>query len=329
MVAGHCPRCACAVALHEGRPFVTTDGIVELWHRACFDDRDVLVTRSTPLDFLPTPPTPRLIRVLGATVAGSMLVAIVIGQWTWGEMAPPPATSLANVDLAAPVEPITPRLVDTAHERIPQRIVTVENELEARYEVPARGGVRLDEAFPSLRAWIHPVTGSAELMPEQASRHFGAHRDGIERPECGEGHCGIDLDGPRGRPIVAVAAGTVVRVELSELGLDGRSGRYVRIEHNDGTLTAYMHMDEVADLRVGDRVTAGQYVGTLGATAVFSSAPHLHFSLEVPARPGLHGDITDTHYVDPAPFLVRAAITAPASTIAERRERHHPIKPAF
>ena len=317
------------MALHEGRPFVTTFNVVELWHRDCFDDRDVLVTRSTPLDFLPTPPTPRLVRALGGTVAGSMLVAIVIGQWTWGEMTPPPAASLANVDVAAPAEPVALRQIDTAHEQLPARIVTVQTEIEARYEVPARNSVPLDEMFPSLRAWTHPVTGSPELIPEQASRHFGARREGIERPECGEGHCGIDLDGPRGRPLVAVAAGTVVRVELSELGLDGRSGRYVRIEHDDGTLTAYMHMDDVAGVRVGDRVAAGQYLGTLGATAVFASAPHLHFSLEVPAQPGLHGDNTNTHYVDPAPFLVRATIAPVSRPVGNaERERRHPIKPA-
>jgi murein DD-endopeptidase MepM/ murein hydrolase activator NlpD len=325
-----CPRCGRAVALHEGRPFVTAFNVVELWHRDCFDDRDVLVTRSTPLDFLPTPPTPRMIRVLGGTVVGSMLVAIVIGQWTWGEMAPPPAAALANVDLAPPSEPVAFRTIDTKHERIPARLVTVENQLEARYEVPVRNGMRLDEMFPSLRAWTHPVTGSPELMPEQGSRHFGAHRDGIERAECGEGHCGVDLDGPRGRPLVSVAAGTVVRVELSELGLDGRSGRYVRIEHDDGTLTAYMHMDAVAEVRVGDRVTAGQYLGTLGATAVFASVPHLHFSLEVPTHPGLHGDNTDTRYVDPAPFLVRSTIAAShQGATSPERDRRHPIKPAF
>jgi Peptidase family M23 len=331
MVAGMCPRCGNAVALHEGRPFVTAFNVVELWHRDCFDDRDVLVTRSTPLDFLPTPPTPRFIRVLGGAVVGSMLVAIVMSQWTWGEMAPPPATSLANVDLASSPEPVAARVSDTEREKIPPRLVTVETEIEARYEVPMRNGMRLDEMFPSLRTWTHPVTGSAELMPEGAGRHFGARREGIDRPECGEGHCGVDLDGPRGRPIVAVAAGTVVRVELSELGLDGRSGRYVRIEHDDGTLTAYMHMDDVANLRVGDRVAAGQYVGTLGATAVYVSVPHLHFSLEVPAHPGtLHGDNTDTHYVDPAPFLVRSTI-APIGRPTENaeRERRHAIKPAF
>lgn len=324
-----CPRCGAAVALHEGRPFVNTDGAVELWHRDCFDDRDVLVTRSSPRDFLPTPPTPRFVRVLGGAVAGSMLVAIVIGQWTWGEVAPPPATSLANMELSTPIEPIALRVTDTAHEGIPTRQVTVETALEARYAVPLRDGRRIDEAFPSLRAWTHPVTGSAELMPEQASRQFGSHRDGIDRPECGDGHCGVDLDGPRGRPLVAVAAGTVVRVELSELGLDGKSGRYVRIEHDDGTLTAYMHMDEVAALRVGDRVAGGQYLGTLGATAVFASVPHVHFSLEVPLHAGQHGDSTDTRYLDPAPFLARATIAPLATTVADRHDRRHPVKPAF
>lgn len=325
MVAGICPRCKAAVALHDGRPFVTAEGVIEVWHPACFDDRDVCVARSTPVDFLPTPPTPRFIRVLGGGVAGSMLVAIVIGQWTWGEMAPPPATSLANVDLGGLTEPVRFRLVDTEHEIIPSRIATVETEIEARYEVPLRKGSRLDELFPSLRAWTHPVTGTDELMPDQSSRRFGAPREGIERAECGEGHCGVDLDGPRGRPLVAVASGTVVRVELNELGLDGRSGRYVRIEHDDGTLTSYMHMDQVADLRVGDRVSGGQYVGTLGATAVFSAPPHCHFALEVPDHPGQHGDITDTHYVDPAPFLVRATIAPALPTVAH----HHAIKPAF
>jgi len=326
-----CPRCEGAVALHEGRPFINADGAIELWHRSCFDDRDVLVTRSTPADFLPTAPTPRLIRVLGGTVGASMLIAIVIGQWSWGETRPLPAASLANVEIASPTEAIRFHLVDTALERTPPRLFTVETQLEARYPVPARGDARLDEAFPTLRAWTHPVTGSPELMPAQSSRHFGAHREGIDRPECGEGHCGVDLDGPRGRPIVAVAAGVVVRIELSELGLDGRSGRYVRIEHDDGTLTAYMHMDDVADLRVGDRVSAGQYVGTLGATAIFQSVPHLHFSLEVPLHAGQHGDITDTRYVDPAPFLVRSTIAPPSSVVATHydREHRHAIKPAF
>ncbi len=217
------------------------------------------------------------------------------------------APSLAQIPVDVDASEPTDRAV--VHELVPPEPLTTE--LEDRYPMPMIDGQPIDEAFPSLAGWIHPVTGAAELMPEQPSRHFGAERIGIERAECGAGHCGVDLDGPRGRPVVAVEDGVVVRIERSELGLDGRSGRYVRIEHDDGTLTAYMHLDDIADgLEVGDHVDGGQYIGTLGATAVYSAPPHLHFSLEVPNHPGQHGDNTDTHYIDPAPFLVRASIVS-------------------
>jgi murein DD-endopeptidase MepM/ murein hydrolase activator NlpD len=214
-------------------------------------------------------------------------------------------------------ESIAVHLHATSHDDAPPAIH------EAVYTVPVIDGVALDEQYPSLVDWIHPVTGTIEKVPEQASRHFGAERKGIERSECGAGHCGVDLDGPEGRPVVSVADGIVVRVERHELGLDGRSGRYVRIEHDDGTLTAYMHLDEIAEgLEVGDHVDGGQFIGTLGATAVYASVPHLHFSLEVPNVTGTHGDNTNTHYVDPAPFLSRAAVSA----VPDRRR---PIKPAI
>ena len=117
-------------------------------------------------------------------------------------------------------------------------------------------------------------------------RRCPSKRAAISAPSAGassaasaaRGHCGVDLDGPEGRPVVAVADGVVVRVERHELGLDGKSGRYVRIEHDDGTLTAYMHLDEIADgLELGDHVDGGQYIGTLGATAVYAvgAAPAL------------------------------------------------------
>ncbi|MGN6109435.1 MAG: M23 family metallopeptidase, partial [Kofleriaceae bacterium] len=250
---------------------------------------------------------------------GSSLAAIALVGWAGAAPAPatldpPPGVALDTDD------PVASRNAIAARELVPARPARVETEAEARHAIPmidlGGGERRIDDEFPSLAAWIHPVAASAEHMPARVSRHFGAERAGIERAECGEGHCGVDLDGPRGRPIVSVASGTVVRVERAELGRDGRSGRYVRIQHEDGTLTAYMHLDEVAEeLRVGSRVDAGQYVGTLGATAVYSAAPHLHFSLEIPVRRDQRGDHTQTRYVDPAPFLVRATIVP----VRERR----------
>jgi murein DD-endopeptidase MepM/ murein hydrolase activator NlpD len=170
----------------------------------------------------------------------------------------------------------------------------------------------LTAKYPSLAQWVHPVVDSPEPTPHQESRWFGAPRTGLTpRPECGAGHCGVDLDGPRGRAVVAVAAGTVIRIERSELGRDKRSGRYVRIEHDDGTLTAYMHLDDIAlGLEVGQRVAAGQQLGTLGATAVYKAPPHLHFSLALPDHEGPIGDNNDNHYADPMPFLARATVVA-------------------
>jgi murein DD-endopeptidase MepM/ murein hydrolase activator NlpD len=221
------------------------------------------------------------------------------------------APELAPQLATASREPLAIRGAMPTREDPPPREARVFKPVWDSDEMPMIDGKPLDELFPSLRGWAHPVTASAEYMPVDAPRLFGSERQGIERAECGAGHCGVDLDGPRGRPIVAVAAGTLVRVERSERGLDGRSGRFVRIQHDDGTFTAYMHMDEVAEgLNVGMAVARGQYVGTLGATATYSSPPHLHFSLEIP-RPGAEnsrGDHVATHYVNPAPFLMRSTI---------------------
>ncbi len=305
---GVCPRCANAVPLHEGRPVVSTAGAIELWHPSCWAVRDARGVEEVTV----IAPPPRRRHVHWAAAGAAALAGLAL----FAAHARPShaASSLATIDLAE-------------HEKLPMKTILTSREdvpsLDARWPIPTEAGQPLDELYPSLVDWIHPVTGSEEHMPEQASRHFGAERKGIMRTECGAGHCGVDLDGPRGRPIVAVADGIVVRVERHELGLDGRSGRYVRIEHDDGTLTAYMHLDDIADgLEVGDHVDGGQYIGTLGATAVYSAAPHLHFSLEVPNDPRQHGDNTNTHYVDPAPFLVRAKIVS----IPDRK---HAIKPAM
>jgi murein DD-endopeptidase MepM/ murein hydrolase activator NlpD len=245
-----------------------------------------------------------------AMLAAFATIAFVVGEYVWLDRHAV-AASFASFDLDSSEQGRVLETTTASEERAeaPHETETI---VAAAYPIPSSDdGRALDAVFTSLHDWTHPVTGATELMPTQASRLFGADRMALLpsiRPECGLGHCGVDLDGPRGRPIVAVAEGTVVRLELHERGLDGRSGRFVKIEHDDGTLTAYMHLDDVAELHVGERVSAGQVIGTLGATATFESAPHCHFTLEVPNHPGRHGDNTDTHYIDPAPFLVRATV---------------------
>jgi murein DD-endopeptidase MepM/ murein hydrolase activator NlpD len=291
--------------MSAGMPVVSATGAVDLWHPSCWT-----IVKRTPARGLPVAkPRPRL--SLGAVVvAGACaVIAIVVGERAWIERHTSAAT-LAALDLET-TEVAPMREAVSTRDELVQPTPRDPTMFETAYPMPVHDGKPLDVALPSLHDWTHPVSGAGELMPTQASRLFGAERGSLPtiRPECGEGHCGVDLDGPRGRPIVAVADGTVVRLELHELGLDGRSGRFVKLEHDDGTLTAYMHLDDVAELAVGERVVMGQVIGTLGATAVFAAAPHLHFSLEVPNHPGRHGDNIDTHYIDPAPFLVRATVT--------------------
>jgi murein DD-endopeptidase MepM/ murein hydrolase activator NlpD len=334
-----CPRCGQSVQLHEGRPFVSANGSVELWHTSCWQVRharpveEVAIVAPTPsrsrkLKRALTTGPQRLVRAVitpaergprfwvGMGTGASVVVLTCVALSRLSGDAPP--ASLAVFDASEPSEAPTVAAQTTSNEaEVPVP------DLTEQYPIALEKGTPIDELYPSLTDWVHPVTGTERALSERPTGNFGAERGGATHLECGAGHCGVDLGGPRGRPIVAVTDGVVVRVEHSELGRDGRSGRYVRIEHDDGTITAYMHLDSIiSGLQVGDHVDGGQQIGTLGATAVHSAAPHLHFSLELPNIPGTHGDNVNTHYVDPAPFLVRAAVL-------DRAERHHPTKPAF
>jgi murein DD-endopeptidase MepM/ murein hydrolase activator NlpD len=311
-----CPRCASDVALHEGRPFVSATGAVELWHTSCWSVRHARPVEEVTI-IAPPPPLRSRLFAHGPRTAAAAAGIAVIALVSVKVHAQRPRAGLAAISIE-PSEQVAVGMQSTEQEVAPP----VPDD-RARFPVPILHGMPLDEMYPSLLDWIHPVTATDLVLSTQQTGMFGAERVGIMRRECGQGHCGIDLGGPIGRPIVAVADGTVVRVERSELGRDGRSGRYVRIEHEDGTLTAYMHLDRVEPgLQVGDRVDGGQQIGTLGATAIVTAAPHCHFSLELPNIPGTHGDHANTHYADPAPFLVRA-------TVIQAADRRRPEKPAF
>jgi murein DD-endopeptidase MepM/ murein hydrolase activator NlpD len=122
---------------------------------------------------------------------------------------------------------------------------------------------------------------------------------GSLREECGAGHCGVDLEGDRGQDVVAVAWGTVVRIQNDP---DGRGGRYVKIEHPDFVYTSYFHLDRIArGLEVGMEVEPGTPLGELGASGIHISMPHLHFALEIVED----GELT---FIDPVPFLHRAEV---------------------
>ena len=89
-----------------------------------------------------------------------------------------------------------------------------------------------------------------------------------------EAHKAVDIKGPDGASVVAVADGEVVSVESNYL-----TGTVITIKHNDKLQTVYASLGENVDVKVGDKVKSGQKIGVISTTAKNESSdgPHLHF----------------------------------------------------
>ena len=101
-------------------------------------------------------------------------------------------------------------------------------------------------------------------------------------------HTGIDIDAPRGAPVLAAAAGKVIWTGVGLISMeenpDDPYGIAVLIRHDFGYQgdvleTAYAHLSQV-DVLPGQRVEAGQRLGLVGDTGL-TTGPHLHFEVRV------------------------------------------------
>jgi len=84
-------------------------------------------------------------------------------------------------------------------------------------------------------------------------------------------HEGIDIAGAAGTPIVAAAAGQIVKAGWDEWGL----GNAIEIRHPNGSVTVYGHNRRLL-VSKGQQVKQGQIIAEMGSTGN-STAPHLHF----------------------------------------------------
>ena len=113
------------------------------------------------------------------------------------------------------------------------------------------------------------VSGTGDLMwptSGSISSNYGARGSGW--------HQGIDISAPRGTTVVAADSGTVVTSTNA-----GAYGNYIVISHGNGMTTLYAHLTTRA-VGVGESVSKGQYIGTVGSTGR-STGPHLHFEVSV------------------------------------------------
>ena len=101
----------------------------------------------------------------------------------------------------------------------------------------------------------------------------GAYTSGFG-PRWGTMHNGIDVANPVGTPIHAVMDGTVINSGPAQ-----GFGNWIRIQHDDGTISVYGHMPaDQLKVNVGERVTAGQEIAGIGNEGQ-STGPHLHFEI--------------------------------------------------
>ena len=89
-------------------------------------------------------------------------------------------------------------------------------------------------------------------------------------------HNGLDIAAEAGTPVVAAADG-----EIYTIYEDDTMGMTVVIRHNGGYITKYASLNQELSVKVGDKVSMGQTIGTVGATALVETAmgPHVHFSV--------------------------------------------------
>ena len=92
------------------------------------------------------------------------------------------------------------------------------------------------------------------------------------------GHRAIDIIAPTGTPVVAAYGGTVIFAGWKYSGDPGYGGGLVVwISHGGKLWTTYNHLS-AEYVHVGQVVTAGQRIGSIGMTGN-ATGPHLHFEV--------------------------------------------------
>ncbi|MGI9228931.1 MAG: peptidoglycan DD-metalloendopeptidase family protein [Gammaproteobacteria bacterium] len=146
---------------------------------------------------------------------------------------------------------------------------------------------RESELIRAARAnWSETQPGTLRLALPVAGRlssPFGLKR--FFNQQARRPHSGLDIAADTGTVIAAPKDGSVINT-----GEYFFNGKTVFLDHGQGFITLYCHLHEIR-VRQGDRVKAGDIIGTVGKTGR-ATGPHLHW-----------GVYLNNTAVDPAIFI--------------------------
>ena len=131
---------------------------------------------------------------------------------------------------------------------VQRKIRSLDDDIVKTFAIPVLFGVELANIYPD----------------------FGDPRGGGTRE-----HEGQDIMAKKGTPVVSPTEAVVLRTGEGE-----SAGLYVYTANPGGETFRYMHLDEIADIRSGDVLEVGDFIGTVGDTGnAQGGQAHLHFEV--------------------------------------------------
>src|SRR5580698_5379042 len=160
--------------------------------------------------------------------------------------------------------------------KFPTQNVVLAPQIEALHSTPDDIAILTEfrNTVSDVKFWEDPLTAP---VPGCVLSPFGVKRLHNGKPT-GEFHAGIDQRSAAGRPIHAVAAGTVKIAQPFAV-----LGGTVAIDHGQGLETMYLHMAKLL-VEPDAHVEKGEVIGYVGATGR-ANGPHLHWVVDVNGVP--------------------------------------------
>lgn len=178
-----------------------------------------------------------------------------------------------------------------------------------RWREPVSGGKR---SGYGVERFYYPASDSTRSITlGSGMRARGAFAADTSSPASGEvpswRHAGVDIGAAKRTPVVAPAAGMV-----ADVGEYTLSGKTLLIDHGQGAMTAYFHLDTIL-VHKGDLVRPGKTLARVGETGL-ATGPHLHYGVY------LHGkDVDPAAWLAMPPFARADSAARVTASAAPRR----------